>query len=362
VPVSTPFLFQRLPDVVEQSSTDRIRGLDLFAGIGGLSAGFAEEGFRMTGVDSEIVANAVYRTAGFGQAVQHNLGTSLFEGGEFAVVLGGPPCRPWSPVNLQKRGIAHPDYGLMARFVEHVQAILPEVFVMENVPALGGDDTYAQGRRGFAAAGYDVHAALLHYDRFGSATRRRRLFTVGVRKSRHGAREFFRLLEAQHRPARTVWDAIHKYRDAGRSEAPDHDWSELRSIHKYRDRYSSGQYGWRKLEYQEPAPSFGSVAKTYILHPEAGDEGYPERVVSVREVLAIMGFDERVRFPEKTSRARRYQMVANAVSPQASRAAAAAVWQLLTTDSSIGFDTTAVASTESRPSPNSRTTIQLLPL
>jgi site-specific DNA-cytosine methylase len=76
------------------------------------------------------------------------------------------------------------------------------------------------------------------------------------------------------------------------------------------------------LDYDSPAPSFGSVAKTYILHPDAGVEGYPERVLSVREVLAIMGFSDSVRFPEGTARAKRYQMVANSVSPQVSRAVA----------------------------------------
>jgi site-specific DNA-cytosine methylase len=72
------------------------------------------------------------------------------------------------------------------------------------------------------------------------------------------------------------------------------------------------------------------VAKTYILHPESGINGFADRVLSVREVLAIMGFGLNTRFPPKTSRARRYQMAANAVSPQVSRAAAAAIYQLLT--------------------------------
>lgn len=307
-----------------------IPGLDLFAGIGGLSAGFAAEGFAMTGVDNEELAGTVYREAGFGSAVRHDLGVCAYDGGSFHVVLGGPPCRPWSAVNLQKRGGAHPDYGLLTRFIDHVRAIKPDIFVMENVPALASDPVYVQGRHDLETAGYNVDAALLHYEHFGAATRRRRLFTVGVWNSNRGAREFFRLLNAQRIPARTVGDAIGYLRDVPRGAVPDHDWSELRTIHKYRDRYASGQFGWRKLDYTQPAPSFGSVAKTYILHPEAGDDGYPERVLSVREVLAIMGFDAGVRFPPGASRARRYQMVANAVSPQVSRAVAVVVRQMLT--------------------------------
>jgi len=306
-----------------------IRGLDIFAGIGGLSAGFAAEGFAMTGVDNEELAGTVYREAGFGVAVRHDLGKHVYDDDSFRVVLGGPPCRPWSAINLQKRGGAHPDYGLLSRFIDHVRAIKPDIFVMENVPALASDPAYVQGRRDLEGAGYSVEAALLHYDRYGAATRRRRLFTVGVRNSNCGAREFFHLLDAQLTPARTVGEAIGHLRDALRDAVPDHDWSELRTIHKYRERYASGRFGWRKLDYTQPAPSFGSVAKTYILHPEAGDNGYPERVLSVREVLAITGFDESVRFPQGAARARRYQMVANAVSPQVSRAAAISIRKLL---------------------------------
>ncbi len=128
----------------------------------------------------------------------------------------------------------------------------------------------------------------------------------------------------------TVRDAIFRFRDLERNAIPDHEWSELQTIHKYRERYTSGQYGWRKLEYDQPAPSFGSVAKTYILHPEAGIDGFPERVLSVREVMAIMGFSDAVRFPDGVSRTKRYQMVANSVSPQVSRAIAATVIEVLT--------------------------------
>jgi DNA (cytosine-5)-methyltransferase 1 len=305
------------------------RGLDLFAGIGGFSAGFAELGFSMTGVDSEALAGLVYESAGFGTARQGDLG-SVNVTMDVPLVVGGPPCRPWSAVNLQRRRASHQDHGLFARFIDHVLAIKPIIFVMENVPALGSDETYHTGMKELRFSRYDIAAHILHYERFGAATKRRRLFTVGVRDSRAGAARFFRLLKAHHAPIRTVRDAIFRFRDLGRGDFPDHDWSELRSIENYRARYASGQYGWRKLEYDVPAPSFGSVAKTYILHPDSGTDGFPERVLSVREVMAIMGFSDAVRFPPKIARARRYQMVANSVSPQVSRAVAATVLSMLT--------------------------------
>lgn len=309
-----------------------LQALDLFAGIGGLSIGFRENGFAMTGVDSEPVAKAVYETAGIGVGVTMDLGSDEHIC-SVPVVLGGPPCRPWSIVNQQRRRGAHDDHVLFNRFIGNVIAIAPAVALMENVPALAADPIYADGVARLRGAGYSVDRAILQYSDFGASTRRRRLFTAAIRGTQTGARRFFELLEYERKPARTVRDAIFWLRDLDRNAIRDHDWSELRSIDNYRHLYASGKYGWAKLRYDEASPSFGSVSKTYILHPEAGDLGFSERVLSVREVLNIMGFDESTAFPEGTPRTKRYQMAANAVAPEVSRAAARVIKCLLTGES-----------------------------
>jgi DNA (cytosine-5)-methyltransferase 1 len=303
--------------------------IDLFAGIGGMSAGFQQEGFSVEGFERDEVACEFFRRAGFGKATPLNLGSDPVSS-RAPVVIGGPPCRPWSPVNLQRRRDSHDDHKLLASYVDHVLAISPSIFVMENVPALGSDPLYGQQLARLKEAGFDVLARPLHYDRYGAATRRRRLFTVGVRATGWRAHDFFALLDGERREAATVKDAIWWLRETPRGAVPDHDWSELRSIGNYRDKYVTGEYGWRRLVYDQPAPSFGSVAKTYILHPDAGVDGFPERVLSVREVLSIMGFPRDASFPEGTARARRYQMVANAVSPIVSGAVARAIRSMLT--------------------------------
>lgn len=306
-----------------------LAALDLFAGIGGLSAGFRDQGFSMLGIDHEPVAKLVYESAGYGKAETIDLSKELVIRA-VPLVLGGPPCRPWSAVNLQRRRANHGDHGLLAQFFTNVVEIRPTIMLMENVPALGSDRAYLDGLEWLRANGYDVGRGIIRYDQLGAATRRKRLFTIAVLGTRVGARTFFKLLRERQRPAKTVGQAIQWLRNMGRGEVTDHDWSRLRTIGNYRHLYESGKYGWAKLSYGEAAPSFGSVAKTYILHPEAGIGSFPERVVSVREVMAIMGFDVSVAFPAKTPRAKRYQMVANAVSPDVSREVAVVVRYLLT--------------------------------
>jgi DNA (cytosine-5)-methyltransferase 1 len=102
---------------------------------------------------------------------------------------------------------------------------------------------------------------------------------------------------------------------------PDHVWPELRTINKYRKYYKTGKYGWYILDWKEPAPSFGNVMKTYILHPDAFN-GRRTRVISVKEALLIMGYDSRFRFPQDYGLGARYQMVVDSVSPTFSYPAA----------------------------------------
>jgi DNA (cytosine-5)-methyltransferase 1 len=302
--------------------------LDLFSGIGGLASGFRDNGFSVIGVDREQVAGKVFPLTGGGEFVQADLGTTMVMRSA-EVIIGGPPCRPWSAVNQQRRRREHEDHGLLSRFFEHVREIRPEAFLMENVPAVGSDASFLEWIEKLRGDSYRLASRLLRYSDYGAATTRTRRFTVGFRDSYTGAREFFTRLQFRKRAATTVHEAIHWARGLARDAVPDHDWSRLRTIEKYKDRYQSGQYGWKQLAYGVPAPSFGSISKTYILHPEAGIEGFPLRVLSVREALSIMGFTIDVKFPDGTPRALRYQMVANAVSPIVSGACAGVMHELI---------------------------------
>jgi len=301
--------------------------VDLFAGMGGLSKGFRSAGFKVIGVDNELLSAKVFERNQIGEHVTADLrrqSVCL----KAPILIGGPPCRPWSVMNVKRRRAAHGQYELLERFFDHVLGLKPTLFLMENVPSIGKDRTY-QEVLGRLRRDYSVDGRILRYADFGAATKRRRLITVGVRGSANGASEFFEALDSEHAPPANVGEAIMWLRGIQRGGFPDHEWSELTTLDKYGERYSSGRFGWCQLAYGEAAPSFGSVAKTYVLHPESGENGFEKRVVSVREVLSIMGFERDFQFPEGASRVKRYQMVADAVSPVFSAACARAVKRLL---------------------------------
>ena len=158
-------------------SRRKFKVLDLFSGIGGLSYGFSKNGFNVTGVDKSERAGLVYQIFASPNFIHADLGIDLIEG-SFDVIVGGPPCRPWSPVNLLKRSEIHRDYRLVERFMEHVATNRPRIFIMENVPSLKSDKGFETQMKRIAKLGYSVGTAFVKYS--DKLERHFRLLSDGV--------------------------------------------------------------------------------------------------------------------------------------------------------------------------------------
>ncbi|HEY9245215.1 MAG TPA: DNA cytosine methyltransferase, partial [Candidatus Methanoperedens sp.] len=296
----------------------KIKVLDLYCGAGGLSLGFKREGFEVIGIDNNPWATDVFKVNRIGGLQRMDLSKETAHV-DCDIITGGPPCRPWSSVNVCKRGEKHPDYNLVRRFFDHVIEMQPKAFLLENVPPLASDPVYAELIEKVRREGYSVANGNELYSDHGSTMRRRRLITAGFRDFGADASAFFRFLEAKKcNTPPTVREVIEKYEKYGRGDFRDHEWPELRTIEKYTNRYKTGKYGWFRLDYDKQSPSFGNIMKTYILHPMAGQNGVPLRVISVREAMEIMGFPSDFVFPAEMGLSMRYQMVADAVSPSVS--------------------------------------------
>lgn len=299
------------------------RVLDLFCGAGGLSYGFSKMGFKVLGVDRLPVVPSIYQSNRLGEGKVNNLYRYTEDGGA-DVVVGGPPCRPWSAINTVRRRGKHGNYKLLGRFVTHVVENKPKAFLMENVPPAKGDIVRVVSR--LAKKGYDLSSQVVTYSDFGAATSRRRLMVFGLRKG--DASRFFEELKEYRKSARTVREAIGHLKSSSGPPDPDNVFPQLRTIDRYIPYYESGKYGWSVLNWDKPAPSFGNVMKTYTLHPSALD-GEPPRVITVKEALLLMGFPEAYSFPPGMGMALRYQMVVDSVSPCFSDAAARAMARFL---------------------------------
>ncbi|MHB8360033.1 MAG: DNA cytosine methyltransferase, partial [Thermoplasmataceae archaeon] len=268
--------------------TGEFKVLDLFSGIGGLSHGFSNNGFNVTGVDRSERTGLVYQIFASPNFIHADLGYELISG-EYDVVVGGPPCRPWSPVNLYRRSEVHRDYRLVERFVKHVENIRPRVFIMENVPALRSDKGFGIQMDRISKLGYSVETTFVKYSDYGAPTSRKRLIAVGLLDG--PADQFVDGLKKFTKPPKLLKDTIGEYRYNEMGNPEDHVWPNLKTISKYAEKYRTGKYGWRILDWNSPAPSFGNVMKTYILPPDSDPMSPDARVVSVLEVSRIMGFN-----------------------------------------------------------------------
>jgi DNA (cytosine-5)-methyltransferase 1 len=303
-----------------------LKALELFCGMGGLSSGFARTGFKVTGVDISEKVGRTFSSNKFGTFVKKDLMRSGIRG-RFDVVIGGPPCEPWSSLNLTRRGDKHPLYGCLDAFFREVLKLKPDAFVMENVPALQKDSSFLMNLKAVGKR-YDTIARTFRYSDYGAAFARRRLFVVGIKKK--AGRSASEVVDSMRKEkSMTVRQKIEDLRYKNPDPAIDHVWPNLKTIHKYLNYYRSGKYGWYILDWDSPSPSFGNITKTYILHPDSFKNGNGARPISVREALRIIGFEDECRFPIGLDMKAKYEMLAAAVSPVFSLKLATALKELL---------------------------------
>lgn len=120
----------------------KMKLLDCFCGMGGVSDGFAMEGFDVTGIDIVDAPKMLGYKHKFIQADMLTLKGEDFKG--FDVVWGSPPCRDFSQLG-DKRGTKtawkipkDPKRGLILvdAFLSFVQEAKPKMWILENVSGL----------------------------------------------------------------------------------------------------------------------------------------------------------------------------------------------------------------------------------
>jgi DNA (cytosine-5)-methyltransferase 1 len=152
--------------------------LDLFAGCGGMALGFEAAGFNTVGFEMEADCCATYRHNLRSPCHQVRLGPGkeLTDGAD--VIIGGPPCQPFS-VNGHQSGSGDERDGFPA-YLWAVERYRPRVAVFENVRGmLYQNKAYFDGIvERLEEMGYQVEWQLLNAADHGVPQNRERLFVV----------------------------------------------------------------------------------------------------------------------------------------------------------------------------------------
>jgi DNA (cytosine-5)-methyltransferase 1 len=154
--------------------------VDLFSGCGGMTRGFEDSGeFRSAfAVEFDRDAAATY-AANFGEHVACGPIEDVASFPAADVVIGGPPCQGFSPLNREAVGFER--RGLWREYLRALEAARPQAFVMENVPELLRSAEYVEFKRRAEKLGFAVEAEILNAADFGVPQRRRRAIVIGTR-------------------------------------------------------------------------------------------------------------------------------------------------------------------------------------
>ncbi len=156
--------------------------LDLFAGCGGLALGFEAAGYETIGYEMDAAASQTYRDNLAGECSTVKLDVD-FEFPKADIIIGGPPCQPFS-VGGHQLGIEDARDGFPI-FIDTVKRLKPKLFMFENVRGLlyANKWYFELVIRELQKLGYIVDYQLLNAVDYGVPQNRERLFVIGHRST-----------------------------------------------------------------------------------------------------------------------------------------------------------------------------------
>lgn len=328
--------------------------VDLFAGCGGLTLGFAATGrfnpilaveFDRDAADTyeRNFGEHVARTdSGDSQKIEDVKGFP-----DADVIVGGPPCQGFSPLNM--RGVGLERRGLWREYLRALEEVQPLVFLMENVPELLRSAEYADFKLAAEKLGYRMDEDVLNAADYGIPQTRRRAIAIG---SLLGAppwpeRTHYQVAEAGSRPTwRTFRDAVSVPTPLPLSPTNEN-WHNARnprpmSLERYRTIPNEGEGRfdlaarrpditpdcWLKKE-TGSTDVFGRLwwhrpaftIRTEFYKPEKGRYLHPSehRPITVREAARCQTFPDDFVFPDTQSMTSVAKQIGNAVPPSLAR-------------------------------------------
>jgi DNA (cytosine-5)-methyltransferase 1 len=287
--------------------------LDLFAGCGGLALGFEAAGFRTVGYEKNQDACNTYNANLEGDCHAQILTAATKYPIKPDIVIGGPPCQPFSVGGLQL-GMDDPRNGFPA-FLGAVGQFKPKLALFENVRGMfyKGFDYLMQIIAHLESLNYSVEMKILNAVDYGVPQKRERLFVVAHRG-------FWKFPSALQSPQFTAGDAL---RDLAEVEPPNPKYL-TKSMDDYVARYEKASKCIRPRDLHFDVPSRTVTCRN--LNGATGDmmrvalSCGRRRRLTVREGARLQSFPDWFDF--HGTEGNQYDQVGNAVPPLLAKAVA----------------------------------------
>lgn len=321
-----------------------LKVISLYTGIGGLDFGFEAAGFdTAVAVEFDKTCCATMRLnrpneVGNWKVVEGDihdvtseqiLAAGGLEPGEADVLIGGPPCQPFSKTGYWARGDAlrlnDPRAGTLGAYLRVLRDTRPRAFLLENVAGLAfkgkdeGLQLLLEGIRQInkeIGTNYQVHWKVLNAADYGVPQFRERVFLIGSRDGRsfsfpsptHGENAMPEIPGQPVPGYRTTWDAL--------GDLPEENSPELKMKGKWADllptipegenylfhtNRGKGEalFGWRKrywsflLKLAKNQPSWTIQAQP---GPAIGPFHWSSRRLSAAELCRLQTFPDGLTF------------------------------------------------------------------
>jgi DNA (cytosine-5)-methyltransferase 1 len=184
-----------------------LSAVSLFTGAGGLDLGFEAAGFETcvavendpdavntiaSNRDWPIIADDIHSEAASSARL---LERACLREGDADILIGGPPCQPFSKSGFWARGdarrLADPRSGTLGAYLRVLEDLKPKVFLLENVPGLTFDskdegivflEASIDAMNQRTGLNYSFEPGLLRATDFGVPQERHRVFIIGHRE------------------------------------------------------------------------------------------------------------------------------------------------------------------------------------
>ena len=302
-----------------------IRGLDIFCGVGGNSAGARAAGVEVvSGIDMCTVATETYSANFSGSRVitsrleEIDLVTLKKKIGRIDILLASPECTN----HTCARGSAPRDEGSQATamlVIDYVRVFRPRWLVVENVVQMRKWSRYGELKHALVKLGYHLEEQILDSSEFGVAQTRRRLFLLADRKKKPNP--VIRKCAGGRKPANSIldpagtWKTSPLYNDRrapATLERAERGFKALGKDASFLLVYygSDGSGGWQSLS--RPLRTITTLDRFALV--ESNGNGSRMRMLQVPELKRAMGFNEDYKLLAGTRRDR-IRLLGNAVCP-----------------------------------------------
>lgn len=303
--------------------------VDLFCGVGGMTHGFLQEGFKViAGIDVDSTCKYPFEKNNGAKFILKDVQEitseeviGLYPKGDVKILIGCAPCQPFSKYSNKKS--EDDKWKLLLYFAELIRGVKPEIISMENVPLLQKHSVFTKFLKTLESERYRFSWGLIDCVDYGIPQTRVRLVLLA---SKLGDINMIKKTHSE-RKVRTVAHAIRRLEPIkagqGSDKDPLHRSSELSEINLRRIRNTPRGGGWKdwpedlvlechkkesgktyrsvygRMKWDDPAPTI--TTQCYGLGN--GRFGHPEqhRAISLREAALLQTFPGKYEFVDPES-------------------------------------------------------------